>query len=180
MQTTRGIPTRYAGIQFRSRAEARWAAFFDSLGWHWEYEPLDLDGYIPDFVLGGRCIVEVKGGVLSYKDIVSTSKHLPGSVELFLPAAPFTLHDPTQLGSARRKTDWKGEEGWCGAYLGACNRCRTAVPVRWEGPAECLLCGSEDANASIFLKPEIHSTLSDILKRAWAKACNTTQWRQHR
>lgn len=45
------IPTTYKGINFRSRLEARWAAFFDLLGWRWEYEPEDLAGWIPDFVL---------------------------------------------------------------------------------------------------------------------------------
>jgi hypothetical protein len=35
----------------RSRAEARWAAFFDEWDWKWQYEPLDLDGYIPDFLI---------------------------------------------------------------------------------------------------------------------------------
>lgn len=56
------IPTKYAGVQFRSRLEARWAAFFDLIGWPWEYEPIDLAGYIPDFVLGFErpMIVEVK------------------------------------------------------------------------------------------------------------------------
>jgi hypothetical protein len=56
------IPTKYGGTQFRSRLEARWAAFFDLLGWSWEYEPLDLAGYIPDFVIGFSkpMIVEVK------------------------------------------------------------------------------------------------------------------------
>jgi hypothetical protein len=56
------IETTYAGARFRSRLEARWAAFFDLLGWRWEYEPLDLDGYIPDFVLllHEPVLVEVK------------------------------------------------------------------------------------------------------------------------
>lgn len=43
------IPTIYAGVQFRSRLEARWAAFFDLVGLRWEYEPFDLAGWIPDF-----------------------------------------------------------------------------------------------------------------------------------
>ena len=47
----KAIPTMYGGVQFRSRLEARWAAFFDLVEWRWEYEPLDLDGYVPDFVL---------------------------------------------------------------------------------------------------------------------------------
>jgi len=56
------IPTRYNGTQFRSRLEARWAAMFDLLKIEWEYEPIDLDGYIPDFVLNFAepMIVEVK------------------------------------------------------------------------------------------------------------------------
>lgn len=45
------IPTVYAGVQMRSRLEATWAAFFDQMGWKWSYEPVDLDGWIPDFVL---------------------------------------------------------------------------------------------------------------------------------
>jgi hypothetical protein len=47
----KGIPTLYRGITFRSRLEAKWAAMFDRLEWRWEYEPIDLQGYIPDFVL---------------------------------------------------------------------------------------------------------------------------------
>lgn len=56
------IPTLYNGTQFRSRLEAKWAAFFDMCGWHWEYEPFDLDGWIPDFELIGKenLLVEVK------------------------------------------------------------------------------------------------------------------------
>lgn len=45
------IPTTYRGIRFRSRLEAKYACLFDLLGWSWEYEPLDLNGWIPDFVL---------------------------------------------------------------------------------------------------------------------------------
>ena len=59
---TGAIPTRYAGVRFRSRLEARWAAFFDLVGWQWEYEPIDLAGYIPDFMLmlARPVLVEVK------------------------------------------------------------------------------------------------------------------------
>ncbi len=37
--TPNALPTKYAGITFRSRLEARWAVFFDTLGIEWEYEP---------------------------------------------------------------------------------------------------------------------------------------------
>ncbi len=43
--------TTYGGTMFRSRLEATWAAFFDIEGLPWAYEPVDLDGWVPDFVL---------------------------------------------------------------------------------------------------------------------------------
>jgi hypothetical protein len=58
-------PTVYAGIEFRSRLEAKWACFFDELGWRWTYEPFDGNGYIPDFLIHGDSplLVEVKPAV---------------------------------------------------------------------------------------------------------------------
>jgi hypothetical protein len=63
----RAIPTDYAGIRFRSRTEARWAAFFDALKvpWCYEDEGYELpDGtvYLPDFYIPRwDCTIEVKG-----------------------------------------------------------------------------------------------------------------------
>lgn len=59
----KAIETSYKGYRFRSRLEARWAVFFDSLGVKWEYEPegFDLrDGvrYLPDFRLWGVSLNE--------------------------------------------------------------------------------------------------------------------------
>jgi hypothetical protein len=48
-------PTKYKGVMFRSRLEARWAAFFDLAGWSWEYEPIDLPGWSPDFRCTFHC-----------------------------------------------------------------------------------------------------------------------------
>ncbi len=53
--TIAAIPTRYGGVLFRSRLEARYAALFDLAGWEWEYEPLDLRGWIPDFLVRIPC-----------------------------------------------------------------------------------------------------------------------------
>ena len=69
--TYAAIPTVYADVQFRSRLEARWACFFDLLGWRWEYEPFDLNGWIPDFVLRGAThdhLIEVKPALDQYAD----------------------------------------------------------------------------------------------------------------
>lgn len=51
----RAIETHYAGCRFRSRLEARWAVFFDTLGVEWQYElegfETDAGPYLPDFWL---------------------------------------------------------------------------------------------------------------------------------
>lgn len=47
----KAIPTTYNGVRFRSRLEARWAAFFDLARVKWQYEPFDLDGWAPDFLI---------------------------------------------------------------------------------------------------------------------------------
>lgn len=43
--------TIYNGIKFRSRLEAKWACFFDLVGWDWQYEPSEINGYNPDFII---------------------------------------------------------------------------------------------------------------------------------
>lgn len=64
--TLKAIETFYNGHLFRSRTEARWAVFFDTLGvaYRYEMEGYELFGirYLPDFWLPGQqCWFEVKG-----------------------------------------------------------------------------------------------------------------------
>ena len=65
--TIKPIETFYNGYRFRSRLEARWAVFFDTLGIRYQYEPEGFvlsDGtyYLPDFYLPDfKFWVEVKG-----------------------------------------------------------------------------------------------------------------------
>jgi hypothetical protein len=51
--TIKAIETRYKGYRFRSRLEARWAVWLDTLGLAWEYEKQGYDlpsgPYLPDF-----------------------------------------------------------------------------------------------------------------------------------
>jgi hypothetical protein len=90
MQPSYGIPTTYRGINFRSRAEARWAAFFDEMAWAWQYEPLDFPGYIPDFSLFGRCFVEVKGGAQREEELRALAGSMHPKVDLLLGASPLS------------------------------------------------------------------------------------------
>jgi hypothetical protein len=106
-KTAEGIQTMFNGIYYRSRLEARWAAFFNLQGWDAHYEPFDLKGYIPDFVLHGKSdptdnlvtqiIVEVKPVTSMddplFKETVrkiqdSGWEHEALIVSYFLPAIP--------------------------------------------------------------------------------------------
>lgn len=68
MSEIKAIETRYKGYRFRSRLEARWAVFFDSLSVKWEYEcegyETEYGRYLPDFVVtgtdGAKWFVEIK------------------------------------------------------------------------------------------------------------------------
>jgi hypothetical protein len=46
------METAFNGRVYRSQLEARWAAYFTLMGWEFDYEPaLDLNGWLPDFIL---------------------------------------------------------------------------------------------------------------------------------
>lgn len=85
-------PTVYSGVQFRSRLEARWAAFYDSFGLKWIYEPIDFGGWSPDFLLHNgkyKDFVEVKP--ITEIDIPTSNKmirHCGGSGMLLCGLTP--------------------------------------------------------------------------------------------
>jgi hypothetical protein len=93
MTTIKAIITKYKGIEFRSRMEARTAVFLDALGIKWEYEkegyelenrffeletPESADNsktvkYLPDFYVPRQerfreCFIEVKGKEPEYDE----------------------------------------------------------------------------------------------------------------
>jgi len=63
------IITYYNDLRFRSRIEAKWACFFDLLNLDWKYEPQDLIGYIPDFIVDSCLLVEIKGDCKSIDNL---------------------------------------------------------------------------------------------------------------
>ena len=64
--------TNFNNREFRSRLEAKWACFFELVGWDYEYEPCQINGFNPDFLI--KCssdrydckfvIVEVKPEIM--------------------------------------------------------------------------------------------------------------------
>lgn len=107
------IPTRYNGVQFRSRLEARWAAMFDLIGWEWEYEPIDLDGYIPDFTVNPH---EDSPILIEVKPIV----HWPCPVPACVSCDPSdsTTRDSYDCAIEKiEKSGWEGRAFLAGAVL---------------------------------------------------------------
>lgn len=71
----KSLDTVYNGYKFRSRLEARWAVFFDSVGIKYEYEKegFDLNGiyYLPDFWLPElNTFIEIKGEAPTKEEII--------------------------------------------------------------------------------------------------------------
>lgn len=88
--TIQPIETTYKGYRFRSRLEARWAVFFDTLGIIWEYEKegynLGAYGcYLPDFWLptvylrgAGRLVWEPSLDALGHRPALHPEFEEPG------------------------------------------------------------------------------------------------------
>lgn len=111
------IETRYRGYRFRSRTEARWAVFFDNLGWAFEYERegFDLDGiwYLPDFWLPSLSAwFEVKGVAPTTGEVSLATKLAArsGKEVLIAVGAPSGGHQLVLVevdGSTSREPDWR-------------------------------------------------------------------------
>lgn len=169
--TIAAIPTTYAGIRFRSRLEARWAAFFDACGFAWAYEPMDFSGWIPDFSL------RIHPHGLVYAEVKPITEFDQAPMDKMLGAAepgPQTEHTDlwllgTGLGDCRlslaRRLAWSpfyqiivGEtmrrQAWVGRYL--------------IGP-DVILAGDLPSDARM--------TGARVIERRWAQAANLTQWK---
>lgn len=154
-----GIPTTYAGVNFRSRLEARWAAMFDLLGWKWEYEPFDLNGWIPDFILDdGGPLVEVKPTSVSEGDVFQKA------------------HDAMADTHADQTSVLLVGYTISGSVLGWFEDCCEAYAVR-ESDKWLLL-----ANWELFTEERYAPLLGQVdatttLLEMWRAAGNTVQWR---
>lgn len=168
------IPTTYRGVRFRSRIEARWAAMFDLVQWKWDYEPIDLAGYIPDFVLqmGERQMVaEIKSDtslaeLRSYapKIVMSGWEH-----EFLVLGA--RLFDDGVIGAIGddHAACFIGEIETDHAVVFRCLSCG-GLSVRSESLSwRCRLCGIHDGNS--------HVGHAERLSELWAEAGNRVQWR---
>ncbi len=182
-----GIPTIYKGYQFRSRVEATWAAFMDQLGWKREYEPFDLGGYIPDFVITGKreIIVEVKHSTL-INDLAEHEAKIEDSGwkkdAIIVGATPiFDCQGPgwMPLGEYGQYCQFgdgiTGEMNyglwWAYGLWFRCAGCHMISFFHEEASYACPLCLKHDGDG------HIDSVEPAEIKSLWAKARNATQWR---
>ena len=188
------IPTMFNGRQYRSRLEARWAAFMSLCEWDYEYEPDDLAGWIPDFAIwgatGNTIWVEVKPVVAFPRDVASKMKRgLPdayrtrGDELLILGAKPSPAPRSAAQQNGRPRLGWLAQTplraadgGW---HWG------DAVFGRWASDAKLGFCHSESHHDRI---TGIHAercggrpgAKTSDLSHLWAEASNLVQWRSPR
>lgn len=176
-----GIHTTYKGVRFRSRLEARWAAFFDAIAWDWTYEPLDLAGYIPDFGIrfeeGRPLVVEVKPA-LTLEDLALAQRKVERSgwprEALLVGADLFEPRSTTPLvgiiGERVETPDDPRGFAWGPARLFQCLSCDRLSVLAEDGSWYCRACGCDGGNSHL---GQILGGLAEL----WAEAGNRVQWR---
>ena len=169
------IPTFYDGIEYRSRLEARWAAFFDQLGWQYTYEPFDGDYYIPDFVIhgGAPLIVEIKPAVTPDDYQAAATRVARGLSEQWQRGVVILGIDPLPRAGFMRASRW-----WP-AFRNA----------DWQ---LCPICGGVGIGTHVTKiagwRPCGHAFINDypsnckiadpqVINQFWASACNNVRWR---
>lgn len=188
---SKAIATAYSHVTFKSRLEARWAAFFDLMGWQWTYEPYDLDGWIPDFQVGTvGTLVEVKPFNTNEEWMpvarkIEMASFARGSVTkiLLLGASPYNFEQwKTAIGLSMRV--WPQE---IDGQIDSCVDKAVAGPLWGNGPVvcqecyldwRCLISGIHHGSAHCVYTRGQGNT--DFVWEAWRKASNATQWRHNK
>lgn len=187
----RGIPTTYRGVNYRSRLEARWAAFFDVIGWQYTYEPFDAAGYIPDFLIHGDrpLLIEVKPAV-THSDYLAPIAKLENGVAghwrhdyLIVGASPVPLL-PNSFGGDFPAAGLLGEcfPPCCGdepewsVGVGLWHDCYACREINVFHDTDSYMgrpCGHYDGDH--YLGHIQHGTQG--IEGAWSTASNLTQWK---
>ena len=176
----RSYPTSYNGSRFRSRLEARWAAFFDLIGWRWTYEPFDTSGYIPDFLIHGPASLLVEVGPCEFLSEFSEKAEKPLGLGrertvLVLGIDPLILQqgrpDPTPMAGYLTND---GDDGWeqtAPACWAQCRECGRLGVFHEIGSFRLRPCGHHDGNNHLL---PVEGGQIDFL---WRDAGNRVQWR---
>lgn len=174
--TIAAIETDYRGVTFRSRLEAKWAAFFDLMGWPWQYEPLDLKGYIPDFILTlphAPVLVEVKPA-LYLRDLFQYEEKIEQSgwdkESLLVGTQPFPGIDSVSLGLLDERDEQHGH-WWAEAIVEKCLHCQKDSFFHGEGRYHCRVKGCYDGDH--YLNPSDFNLVMNL----FAEAARQVRWK---
>ena len=147
------IPTNYNGNSFRSKIEARWALFFDTLNikYKYELEGYDLEGlyYLPDFWLPDlNMFVEIKGLPMNETDRqkVKRLSKISNKKVLILTGSIPSFED--FLSNEYETECYLENEGWDNNYFFCeCEDCG-AIGVEFEGRSDRMICKSHKCSKS--------------------------------
>jgi hypothetical protein len=180
--TIAAIPTVYRGRTYRSRLEAKWAAFFDRIGWRHEYEPFDLGAWSPDFLLPDLdTLVEVKPWVEFDRDTAFRAAQAAEYKQVLLTmAAPQNLDLVVNLG-------WfLGDAGWHHAFVGwvqAEERPQFNADIMFPDVKDGRAAGWQAAGGGYWDSGVLGESVyayPDHTMKLWADACNAVQWEPDR
>ncbi len=174
------IPTVYRGVRMRSRLEARVAAVFDALGWSWEYEPIELRGYFPDF------LVDVGDPYGDRPLLVEVKPYLATSLEARQAAQKIERSgwpgEAVVIGGATALLGQRGHMGplvWSPAefvrHTAPAHAGDVYPSAHWtlrslQTPRACRTCYEREFTPDVL-------TLVDNFHAIWIEAGNVTQWR---
>jgi hypothetical protein len=184
----KAIPTVYKSIEFRSRLEAKWAIMFDLLGWSWEYEPIDLNGYIPDFHVDfgkDQFFIEIKPHMTNTAlmpaldkasaalgdDADETILVLGGTIGnygTYLNAETYVWHLTAMM---MQKNGWGVDD----VYLAICPTCLTIVPLTYDGLWGFPCCAVPNADNKHYRHQLAIS--EGLIDGYWATATNAVKYR---
>lgn len=183
------IATTYRKYLFRSRLEAKWAAFFDLCMWPWSYEPVDFDGWIPDFAIGERpTLVEIKPFFHeeqwedTFRKIISSGCQEP---VVLLGADPArTIRTQQQVDESAPQVGWildENREMWPlnfghtegNGRLGLCSIEGSWWNCLWKAPTYSDKCTHPNKWSRVWLPDEARE---EMLFHKWATACNISRW----
>ncbi|WP_339436822.1 hypothetical protein [Pseudomonas sp. EL_65y_Pfl1_R32] len=112
----------YDGLQFRTRLEAQWAAFFDLAGWEWRANPAPVGDWLPDFRVTFPCTHSECGGshtlvvaVLSMSRVEDFNHH-PCLTHIYGIEPPYNARHPSvdagaAFGTSPKVTSWEFSHG---------------------------------------------------------------------
>jgi hypothetical protein len=194
-ENRKGVATVYNGVQYRSRLEAKWACFFDLLGWPHEYEPFDLDGYIPDFAIMFKkpLLVEVKP-VLSLDDVLEKCQKPIVSAwnenrRILIAGGGIGYHGSAESSHGRHTSynigwmaygeddnDDYDDNNITAAPFAVCPFCKKITTYPLGGFQTCVRCGSDLYGQD--LKTPFYEGMYQVqLINMWQKAANAVQYK---